>query len=130
MRYRTRAILVSLLSFTGAVLAEKKKHQQYAGYLFAYVCPLHLQVTRSLNIRQFLGEGTSTGERIYFSTSTSDNPMQWTPVNGGQAVLNSTLGTTGLRDPTIIRSHDGTKAWIIATDLKINGNGNWNAALR
>jgi sucrose-6-phosphate hydrolase SacC (GH32 family) len=43
----------------------------------------------------------------------------------------STVGTKGVRDPTIIRAHDGSKFWIIATDLKMHGsNGGWDAAGR
>jgi hypothetical protein len=36
-----------------------------------------------------------------------------------------------VRDPSIIRAHDGSKFWIIATDLKMHGsNGGWDAAGR
>ncbi|CAE6449862.1 unnamed protein product, partial [Rhizoctonia solani] len=38
--------------------------------------------------------------------------------------------TKGVRDPSIIQSQDGTKFWLLATDLKIHGNGNWDAAVR
>jgi beta-xylosidase len=45
--------------------------------------------------------------------------------------LTSTVGTRGVRDPSIIRSHDGKKFWIIATDLKMHGSkSGWDAAGR
>ena len=43
-------------------------------------------------------------------------------------VITSTLGEKGLRDPFIIRSPEGDKFYLIATDLKINGSGDWNKA--
>lgn len=49
------------------------------------------------------------------SVSNNNNPASWTQVNGGNLVLQSTVGTKGVRDPSIIRSQDGKKFWIIAT---------------
>lgn len=45
-------------------------------------------------------------------------------------MLTSTLGEKGLRDPFIIRSPEGDKFYQIATDLRIYGNGDWDAAQR
>ena len=84
--------------------------KDYAGYLFAY----------------FTGEGSANGEQIYFATS--QDGLKWTQWNDGAPALTSTLGEKGLRDPFIIRSPEGDKFYLIATDLKIYGNGNWTAA--
>ncbi len=84
--------------------------QNYSAYLFAY----------------FKGEGSAQGEQIYFAVS--KDGLHWTDLNDGNPVLTSTLGEKGLRDPFIMRSADGTKFYVIATDLKIYGNGNWSAA--
>lgn len=82
----------------------------YSAYLFAY----------------FKGEGLAQGEQIYFAISRDG--LHWTDLNEGRPVLTSSLGEKGLRDPFIMRSADGEKFYVIATDLKIYGNGNWTAA--
>ncbi|MFF3846630.1 family 43 glycosylhydrolase [Streptomyces sp. NPDC002328] len=84
------------------------------GYLFSY----------------FTGEGTSDGEQLYFALSKGDDPLKWRELNDGQPVLTSSLGEQGLRDPFIIRSPEGDKFYQIATDLRIYGNGDWDAAQR
>src|SRR5690606_20821360 len=54
----------------------------------------------------------------------------WHELNGGQPVLTSDLGTKGLRDPFIIRSPEGDKFFLIATDLRMFGSGDWDGAQR
>lgn len=49
------------------------------------------------------------------SVSNSNNPGSWTQINGGNVVLTSNVGTGGVRDPSVIRSPDGSKYWIVAT---------------
>ncbi|PNH75233.1 hypothetical protein VD0001_g2302 [Verticillium dahliae] len=71
----------------------------------------------------FTGEGTANGEQIYMAVSNNNNPGSWTTVNSGQPVLSSTVGMKGVRDPSIIRSQDGKKYWIIATDLRVYPRG-------
>ncbi|MEU4770004.1 RICIN domain-containing protein [Actinosynnema sp. NPDC023794] len=87
---------------------------KYAGYLFSY----------------FTGEGTSTGEQVYFGLSQGNDPTRWRQLNGGRPVLTSTVGTRGVRDPFVIRSPQGDKFYQIATDLRIYGNGNWDQVQR
>jgi beta-xylosidase len=84
------------------------------GYMFSY----------------FTGEGSSNGEQVYFGLSQGNDPLHWRELNGGNPVLTSTLGEKGLRDPFIIRSPEGDKFYQIATDLRIFGNGNWDASQR
>jgi hypothetical protein len=96
---------------TSAAAAEQPR---YAGYLFSY----------------FTGEGTANGEQIYFALSEGNDPLHWRELNGAEPVLTSTLGERGLRDPFIIRSPEGDKFYQIATDLRIFGNGDWDAAQR
>ena len=79
---------------------------EYNNYLFAY----------------FVGEGKG-GEAIYFAVSRDG--YNWRELNGGKSVLKSTLGTTGLRDPFIMRSADGERFYLVATDLCINKDGDW-----
>ena len=71
--------------------------------------------------------GNSTGqEQIYFASS--QDGINWEELNEEQPVLESTLGTTGLRDPYILRSAEGDKFYLIATDLCIAKDSNWTTA--
>ena len=74
------------------------------GYAFAY----------------FTGNSVA-GENIFFAASQGNNALRWTELNGGRPALSSTLGTRGLRDPFLIRSPEGDKFFLIATDLSIGG---------
>ncbi|WP_186375393.1 immunoglobulin-like domain-containing protein [Paenibacillus xylanexedens] len=111
----TATITLNAASTTKEFIAKVKERpadEKYAGYFFTY----------------FTGEGSSTGEQIYFALSKGNDPLNWRELNEGKPILTSTLGEKGVRDPFIIRSPEGDKFYMIATDLKINGNGNWGRA--
>lgn len=111
----TATITLNSASTTKEFIAKVKElpaDEKYAGYFFTY----------------FTGEGTATGEQVYFALSNDNDPLNWRELNNGKPVLTSTLGEKGVRDPFIIRSPEGDKFYMIATDLKINGNGNWGRA--
>ncbi|WP_339300401.1 immunoglobulin-like domain-containing protein [Paenibacillus sp. FSL R5-0623] len=111
----TATITLNAASTTKEFIAKVKERpadENYAGYFFTY----------------FTGEGTATGEQVYFALSNGNDPLNWRELNDGKPVLTSTLGEKGVRDPFIIRSPEGDKFYMIATDLKINGNGNWGRA--
>ncbi len=74
----------------------------YEAYAFAY----------------FAGESTDDGEKIYFGASKGDDPLDYDELNNGDPVLESAHGTEGLRDPFIIRSPEGDRFFLLATDLK------------
>ncbi|WP_270170646.1 immunoglobulin-like domain-containing protein [Paenibacillus sp. SYP-B4298] len=102
-----------------ATVRELPKQEAYGGYLFTY----------------FTGEGTANGEQIYFALSEGNNALKWNEIgketNGKKDPLfTSNLGEKGLRDPFIIRSPEGDRFYMIATDLKIYGNGDWDRAQR
>jgi sucrose-6-phosphate hydrolase SacC (GH32 family) len=59
------------------------------------------------------------------AVSNNNNPGSWTRLNSNRPVLTSNVGTRGVRDPSLIRSPDGSKFWIIATDLWVYPRG-WN----
>ncbi|THV36391.1 immunoglobulin-like domain-containing protein [Glycomyces buryatensis] len=86
----------------------------YEGYFFTY----------------FTGEGTANGEQIYAALSDGNDPLRFGELNGGQPILTSDQGDQGVRDPFIIRSPEGDRFYMIATDLKIHGNGDWDGAQR
>lgn len=73
----------------------------------------------------FIGNGAGE-EQIYFAASRDG--LDWEELNDGKPVLESDMGTTGLRDPFILRSPEGDKFYLIATDLCIAKNGNWGDA--
>ncbi len=52
----------------------------------------------------------------------SSDGLNWTPLNQNNPVATPTLGSTGLRDPFILRKQDGTFT-VLATDLK---GTDWN----
>ncbi|MFF9100962.1 glycoside hydrolase family 43 protein [Streptomyces rubrogriseus] len=73
----------------------------------------------------FTGEG-ATGQQIYFSHS--EDGLHWTDLNGGGTALRSTVGTRGVRDPSLVRSPSGDRYWIVATDLCIDCGQSWGDA--
>ncbi|BCL19634.1 family 43 glycosylhydrolase [Streptomyces tuirus] len=124
-----RTLLLPFLALTGLLLtllsappstadpgAPPVKHSTYAGYLFAY----------------FTGEGTADGEQIRYALSRGNDPLHWRELNAGKPVLTSTTGEKGLRDPFVIRSPEGDKFYLIATDLRMykNSSGSWDQVQR
>jgi len=65
-------------------------------------------------------------EQIYFMLS--EDAQDWDALNGGEPVLVSTVGEKGVRDPYILRKPDGSGFVLIATDLSINLNADWDRA--
>ncbi|ONK16118.1 family 43 glycosylhydrolase [Streptomyces sp. MP131-18] len=90
------------------------RQEPYAGYLFTY----------------FTGEGSAEGEQVHLALSEGNDPLNWRELNGGRPVLTSTLGERGVRDPFVIRAPEGDRFYLIATDLRIHGNGDWDGAQR
>lgn len=89
------------------------KAEAKEGYAFAY----------------FTGNDLA-GENIYMAASRGNDALKWDELNGGKPVLKSGLGTKGLRDPFIIRSPEGDKFYMIATDLSIGSGTSWDSSQR
>ncbi len=101
--------------FTSALLcslAVATSFAKPAGFLFA----------------TFKGEPNPLAEQIYFATSTDGRT--WKALHDGKPVLVSEVGEKGVRDPYLLRSHDGKKFFLIATDLNIHLNPDWSRAVR
>ncbi|OSZ56744.1 1,4-beta-xylanase [Streptomyces pharetrae CZA14] len=123
---RPRLLLLPFLALLLALLtappgtahpgAPPVKAPEYAGYLFAY----------------FTGEGTADGEQIRYALSRGNDPLHWRELNAGKPVLTSTIGEKGLRDPFVIRSPEGDRFYMIATDLRMyrNASGSWDQVQR
>lgn len=85
--------------------------QKYTGYLFTF----------------FTGaEATKDDEQVYFAVSRDG--LHWRDLNNGCPVLKSTIGDRGVRDPFIVRSVLDGRYRIIATDLRIFDQKNWDTA--
>ncbi|GAA2304348.1 hypothetical protein GCM10010234_54450 [Streptomyces hawaiiensis] len=112
LRARLSAILLAacLLFTSQALITPDRAAAADPGYLMTH----------------FIGEG-SNNQQIYFSYSTDG--LNWTDLNGGGAALRSTVGTKGVRDPALVRSPDGSKYWIIATDLCISCGQSWSDSI-
>ena len=74
----------------------------------------------------FKGEQTPMSEQVYFAVS--KDGRQWEALNDGEPVLISNLGERGVRDPYLLRSHDGKRFFILATDLSVHLNPDWERA--
>ncbi|KAI4725237.1 Arabinanase/levansucrase/invertase [Aureobasidium sp. EXF-10728] len=94
-------------------------------------------VRQAANIGAFEGyafayftNNSLSGENIYFAASNGNDALSWTELNGAQPVLKSNFGTKGLRDPFIIRSHEGDTFYLIATDLSIGSGTSWGDSVK
>lgn len=69
--------------------------------------------------------GGKIGEALYESATSMEenNFFSFKQINGGNPVITSTTDSTGLRDPYVLKSHDGDKYYMIATDLKVSAQG-------
>ncbi|CAI9407611.1 glycoside hydrolase family 43 protein [Aestuariimicrobium sp. T2.26MG-19.2B] len=67
----------------------------------------------------FVEDPHGHAEKIFLSLSEGDDPLRWRRLNSGAPILESTLGTTGVRDPHLLRRQDGNGFHIIATDARI-----------
>jgi hypothetical protein len=115
VRRRTTLLLLALATSAALLTTSPAAAGTgYGGYLFFY----------------FTGEGTATGEQIYLAASRGNDPLRWDELNDRAPVITSTLGDRGVRDPFIIRSPRGDRFYLLATDLRIHGNGDWDAAQR
>src|SRR2546425_13310574 len=71
----------------------------------------------------FRDETTPLSEQIYMGIS--EDGRHWDALKGGTPVLVSDVGEKGVRDSFLLRSHDGQKVWLMATDLSVNRNRDW-----
>lgn len=100
--------MYGLLAALGA--ASSLAASEGGGYLFA----------------TFRGEATPMTEQVYFMVS--ENGLDWEALNEGKPALVSTVGERGVRDPYILRAHDESGFYLIATDLSIHLNPDWGRA--
>jgi hypothetical protein len=102
-----------VLSRLAAVLAA-------AGLLFTshtLVAPERATAAEPGYLMVHFTDDSATGQRLYLAHSTDG--LHWNDLNGGAPAMLSTVGTRGVRDPALVRSPDGSRYWIVATDLCI-----------
>ncbi|KAE8152587.1 hypothetical protein BDV25DRAFT_150894 [Aspergillus avenaceus] len=104
-------IISTSLALSIPALASPVKRDEKAGYLSVY--------------------WTTEDESVFFALSENDDPLDFSPVNGGRAVATPTIGTGAVRDTSIIAGQGESegKYWIIGTDLNI-GKTTWDNAVR
>ncbi|TDN93000.1 glycoside hydrolase family 43 protein [Microbacterium sp. BK668] len=77
-------------------------------------------------------DGGRNGEQIWLSASKGNDPLNWYELNYDEGTsvsqpilqtVNPPQGQQGLRDPSLIRSADGEKFFLLATDLKTYQDG-------
>jgi hypothetical protein len=93
--------------------SNRSPRPEYAGYLYAH----------------FKRE-SADGEQIHFALSEGNDPLRFDDLNGGEPVLYSTLGDRGVRDPHLVRAPAGDRCFLVATDLRVHGNGDWDQMQR
>ena len=86
----------------------KTVEEEKVGYIYVY----------------FRGSVNGERELQQIHIAISDDGLNWRDLNGNFPIIESTMGTKGLRDPYIIRSYEGDRFYLMATDLDANG-GQW-----
>lgn len=90
-----------------------RRQPEYTGYLYVH----------------FKRESVD-GEQIYFALSAGNDPLHFDDLNGGKPVRYSTLGERGVRDPHIVRSPEGDRFYMVATDLRVHDRDDWDQMQR
>lgn len=94
------------------VKAKQDNDEEYTAYLYAH-------------FKEYAG--VKGEQAIFFGVS--EDGLNWTALNNNEAVLTSSVGDKAVRDPYIIRSAEGDKFYLIATDqdiYKYGDNVQWN----
>ena len=74
-------------------------------------------------------EGSASDEQIYFATSRDALTFTDTRASGNPVLsLADGQGDGGVRDPFVVRSPEGDRFFLIATDLSIHHRGGWGNA--
>ncbi|MDT0117126.1 LamG-like jellyroll fold domain-containing protein [Microbacterium sp. PRF11] len=71
----------------------------------------------------YFRDNTIDGEKIRFAVSEGNDALNWRTLNNANPVLESTKGDMGLRDPFVLRSKEGDRFFLIATDLSAARKG-------
>ncbi|KAL2825729.1 hypothetical protein BDW59DRAFT_179741 [Aspergillus cavernicola] len=74
---------------------------------------------------------TDVNPQVYWYLSDASDPLAFNPLNGGEPVLRSTVGTQGVRDIFLTTNAERSEFFVVATDLDINADGfSWDEVTR
>ena len=73
----------------------------------------------------FRGNVKGSNEHLSIHLAGSEDGYEWFDLNGNWPILESTMGTQCLRDPYLLRSKDGDRFYLIATDLNTQDGQGW-----
>lgn len=73
----------------------------------------------------FRGNVNGSAERLSIHLAGSEDSYKWFDLNGNRPILESAMGTQCLRDPYLLRSKDGDRFYLIATDLNTQDGQGW-----
>ncbi len=76
----------------------------------------------------FTPETEKEGEQVRFAVNSGPDARTWIPLNDGNPILISDVGERGARDPFIFRDHTRDKFVVLATDLRVATDGDWDRA--
>ncbi|MGW5560139.1 immunoglobulin-like domain-containing protein [Micromonospora sp. NPDC003944] len=80
----------------------------------------------------FARSNSQEGQQIYLATSVGNDATRWEAANDGQVFLRSSKGMHAVRDPSVVRSPEGDRFYLVATDLNVDGRAygwqNWDWA--
>ena len=71
------------------------------------------------------GNVKGSNEHLSIHLAGSEDGYEWFDLNGNWPILESTMGTQCLRDPYLLRSKDGDRFYLIATDLNTQDGQGW-----
>lgn len=111
-----KVTLTATLSYEGETLettfdvtvVKRAEEKEYSAYVYTY----------------FQGNVTGNGESQHIHMAVSSDGLFWSALNDDQPILKAELGTKGARDSYLVRSPEGDRFYLIATDLDANG-GDW-----
>ena len=105
---------------TVAKLEKEIKDEDYKGYLFGHFI--------SEDGKQVGNQKVALGEQMYFAFADVDKGLHFKDLSTrNNPILSSTVGERGIRDPFMIRSPEGDRFFIVATDLSVYTRGGWGA---
>ncbi|KAI1822991.1 glycosyl hydrolase [Xylaria intraflava] len=77
----------------------------------------------------YITNSTASGNNVYLAVSNGNDALNWIELGGGRPVLTPTAGTEGLRDPFILRSHSGSKFYLLASHIPGSSGVSWNSSV-
>ena len=105
---------------TVKALEKEIKDEDYVGYYFGHFI--------SEDGREENGQKIALGEQMYFALADAHQGLHFKDLGTrNNPILSSVVGERGVRDPFMMRSPEGDRFFIVATDLSVYTRGGWGA---